>query len=161
MKKVVSIVVVFVMLLGLLCGCASEQQFTKEGLTITLNSTFKDESTSSYAEGKAFFYTSRSCAVMGIRDDRAQLETLLGELTLEEYGNLIIELNDLDGTMSQRDGLWTFTYTASVDNADYTYLSAVYEAADSFWTVQVYCGTDNYGKLADTMFGYLKTVTVV
>lgn len=161
MKKVVSIVVVFVMMLGLLCGCVADKQFTKDGLTITLPVTFKDDSDSSYAEGKSFFYVSNNCAVIGIKDDRAELESLLGELTLEEYGSLIIDLNELGGTLSQRDGLWTFTYTADVDNVDYTYMSAVYETADSFWTVQIYCETDNYGKLADTMFGYLKTVTVV
>lgn len=161
MRKVVSLVVAFVMMLGLLCSCASAQQFTKDGLTITLRSTFQDESASPYAEDMSFLYTSRSCAVMGVKDDRAQLEALLGELTLEEYGSLIIELNELGGTMSQREGLWTFTYTATVDNVDYTYLSAVYETDANFWTVQVYCASDDYAKLADTMFGYLKTVTLV
>ena len=158
MKKILSLALVLVMLLGVLTGCSKE--FTKEGLTISLTPSFTDQTDAGYTTDATFLYVSPSCAVIGTRDDRASLEALVGPLTLESYGSLIIDLNGTNSILSQVDGLYIFDYEATTEGLSYTYLSAVYESDDAFWLVQVYCGTEKYESQYDTMLGYLKSVTI-
>ena len=160
MKKILCLALATVLLLALFAGCSTGKQFTKEGLTITLSPSFTDETDSGYTPDATFFYTSRSCAVIGTRDDRASLEALVGPLTLEGYGSLIIDLNGTNSVLSQVDGMYIFDYEATTEGLSYTYLSAVYESDDAFWLVQVYCGTEKYESQYDTMLGYLKSVTI-
>ena len=93
-------------------------------------------------------------------DKISSLADYMEEATAEEYGQLMIELNEMDCELTRKDDVWTFVYEADVDGTSYTYLSAVYASETHFWTVQAYCATSDYAKNYDTMWAMLKSVIV-
>jgi len=162
MKRLAVVILAMLMVLACLGGCklTSEKVFEKDGLQITLPAYFQDLSNQDYAEGISFLYGFGSLAVMGIKEQKAGPDEYIKQLTLENYGQLIISANNLTCELTQKDGLYTFVYEAESQGTKYTYLSAVFESETDFWTVQCYCTTDSYAKNYDTMWKYLKSVIV-
>ena len=162
MKRITAVILALLMITACFSGCelTKEKAFTKDGLTITLPGHFQDLSGQDYAQGMSFLYGFGNVAVMGIREQKAGLEAYMSELTLENYGKLMISTNGLSCQLTQKDDLLTFVYEVENSGTSYTYLSAVFESDSDFWTVQSYCTTATYAKNYDAMWSYLKSVVV-
>lgn len=150
-----------VLALLLLVGCTlPDKTVSCEDLTISLPGHFVDLSDQDVAQSMTFLYGFGTVAVMGLREARSELEANYPNITLEQYAKSIIAVSRLDCVLTQRDGLYTFTYTAAADSLSFTYLSAVYEGTDAFWVVQAYCLTEEFPKNEASLWQYLLSVKV-
>ena len=159
MKKHFVLLLALVLCIGLLSGCGAKETSAPhafEDLTIRLPLEFLDLSDASYAAGYDFVYGMEQVTVSGLRDEKVLFESHSMDLTLELYGQLVMELNGLNRELTQKDGIWHFTYEAG----GYTYVVSLWETKDAFWTVQAYCPTESYGKACDQMWQILKSITV-
>ena len=141
------------LILSLLMGCRTPTKAVScMELSVEVPMTYLDLSSQDYAEDLDMMYGDGHVVVAAVRNDRAELESYIEDLTLEGYGELVIEMNELDTGLIQKDGLWTFSYEADSNGDMFTYVAAVYESDTSFWTVQAYCLTAEYEKYQDTMW---------
>ena len=113
-----------------------------------------------YAKGMNFMYGFNDIAVVGIRETKESLAFYDADLTLEEYGALVMQGNGLDGDMELKEGLYTFEHEASNAGQTFTYLGAVFEGEEAFWIVQAYCLSNEYEQHQADMMKWLKSVKV-
>lgn len=159
MKKHFVLLLALVLCIGLLSGCSAKETtapHTHEDLTISLPLEFLDLSGEAYAAEYNFMYGMDPIIVNGLRDEKALFQAHDLDLTLETYGQLVLMTNGVDSKLTQKDGLWLFTYEAG----DYTYVVSLHETKDAFWTVQAYCLTERYFDVSAQMWEILKSVTV-
>ena len=111
------------------------KEFSYGGMTITLNDGFSRES----YEGYTVCYESRNAVILALEEP---FSTIPGaELySLEEYGNLVIEVNGYEGMtrLQSQDGLtwYEYTWTNPSSGQTFFYFSTVFKADDAFWLVQ-------------------------
>jgi len=110
------------------------REFSAGGMSITLTEAFSETSFEGYTQ----CYESKEIAVFALREDFT-LAAGMENLTLEEYGQLVIDSNGKGGTeLLSEDGLTWFQYNSS--NADgslnYFYFAAVFKSEDAFWLIQ-------------------------
>ena len=136
-------------------GDGSPQDFSAEGLTITLTNDFATED----ADGYTFCFDSEQVAVLGLKEEFA-LQEGAEDYTLEEYGALVIESNGLDAALEQRDGILCFTYEYAADkDATYFYLVTLFKTDDAFWMVQFISLTEDAEALQPTFVEWAKSIT--
>ena len=140
----------------LLTGCAVTRSYTAQDLTLTLPKAFADLSQEAYGEDAAFLYGAGGCFLLGVREDKQALLSHYPDLTLQDFGTLVIAAHQLDCKLTVKDGFYCFTYTAE----GITYLSVVLEGSSSFWTVQGYCASDKFAENKDALWLYLTTAKV-
>lgn len=161
MKKNLAIILALLLVCTLFAGCNIEipdKDFTCEDLTITLPATWQDLSSEDYAASVSFLYGFNDTAVMGIREPKSDFEAYGMELTLDEYGQLVLDANGITDPLLEQQGVKTFVYEAEADGESFTYLSGVYEMEESFWIVQAYCLTEDFQENQADMLGYLASV---
>ena len=157
MRKHFVLLLALVLCIGLLSGCSAKETsapHSHEDLTIRLPLEFLDLSDAAYAAQYNFMYGMEPITVSGLRDAKTMFSGF--DLNLQQYALLVLELNGLDCSLSQTDGIWNFTYEAD----GYTYMVALYETREAFWTVQAYCPTDSFSQVSSQMWEILKSVTV-
>lgn len=81
------------------------------------------------------------------------------QMSLTEYGQLIMDANELGGYVSGSDGLVYFTYTESIDGDDYRYDVYLYKSSDAFWMIQFVTFADTTELYQDSITQWAKTVT--
>ena len=145
MVLVISLIVGFLLGIGgaLLENHTSNdpKTFYWDGIQITLTEAFSEVE----EEGFHACYGSLDTAVFVVRDGFDTLEGL-EDLSVEEYGQLVLDNNGFDDTfeLMDIDGLTVFEYvTTNEDNEDWYYLSSVYKGMDAFWLVQFACLEEN------------------
>ena len=159
MRKHFVLLLVLVLCIGLLSGCSAKETtapHTHEDLTIRLPLDYLDLSEKPYATEYNFLYGLDPITVCGLRDEKVLFEDHDLHLTLETYGQLVLQTNGLDSNLTQTEGFWCFTYEA----VGYTFVATLRETEEAFWTVQAYCPTEKYDKASDQMWEILKSVTV-
>ena len=140
----------------LLTGCAVTRSYTVQDLTLTLPKAFTDLSQETYSENAAFLYGAGDCFLLGVREDKQTLLSHYPDLTLQDFGTLVIAAHQLDCKLTIKDGFYCFTYTTG----GITYLSVVLEGSNSFWTVQGYCASDKFAENQNALWLYLTTAKV-
>ncbi len=163
MKRLAGLFAAVLLLTALFTGCNSsetEKTFTCGELSITLPADYKDLSDQKYAEEYDFLYGASSKAVLGFTQERAPLEEKVPDITAKTYAQMFMEAVQLPGTVTEQDGLVTFTYTANADGTEVTYLCSAFMSETNFWIVQFYCPSKDYGKNEADFLGYLRTVTL-
>lgn len=109
--------------------------FTADEMQITLHDGFTEVE----LENVHACYATKEVVVFAIKEAVADAPMLEG-LTLEEYGELVLDGNLVDESIQLQkvDGLTCFEYLATnPDNGvDYIYFSVVYQSADAYWLVQ-------------------------
>lgn len=158
-RRLISIAVVLVLLAGLMTGCSApkEKTFTSNGMTVTLTSAFVE----SEMEGFDVVIDSKDVAVFALREEFSLFEGF-GDYTEEEYGELAIQINELDSDgVKTVDGLVTFEYTATNDetNETYRYFDYVFKSNSAFWLVQFAMLEKNVEKYGAQVPEWAKTVT--
>ena len=145
MKRHLLAPICLLVILCLLCGCSKYpdgQTFTYGDLRITLPGDFMDLSGEGIDPDADFLYGRNTLVVKGMAEKKAALQ----EMTLEAYTALVIQGNDLSCEPSASGSGYLFTYAAPVADTMYTYTTATFEGADSFWILQFYCPSANIGE---------------
>ena len=165
MKKLISLCLVVVLLASVLSGCAFSQllgdkELTFDDLTITVPGMYLDMVSIADNPDLAFLYGFNDTAVLGIQESISDVQASLGSkiTSAKEYANLYVEVNKLDATVTEKDGLVTFTHTADVDGQSFTYLCAAFANEEHFWMVQTYCYSENFEKNEADFLECLKSV---
>lgn len=118
---------------GVFDGSAEPKTFTKDGMSVTLTDAFKETE----AEGYDVAYESKKEVVFAQKES-FDLAEGFGDLTVEEYAELVLEANESNEEIKSEDGLLYFEYDATGDNkVDYHYYAFFYKANDAFWMVQM------------------------
>ena len=156
MKKLLLLLLVFSLCLG---GCGLNEgtvTYTYEDLTIRIPEGYLELSGEDYAEDLTFLFGRDPVAVNGLREEKATFEAHGLKLDLKSYGALLLQSNNVLGTLQKKNGIYTFSYEAG----DLTYVATLYETDTAFWTVQAYCPTAKYNKLKNALWDILSSVTV-
>lgn len=161
MKRTISLILLFSLFAGLLCGCSDGYQTVgKNGLTLRLPGYFEDKSAESYAAGYDFLYSYGGIGFLGIRENRSDFPEGYGSMDLKAYGSFVIYGNELPCELTIRDGFYTFTYKKAAPEGDLTYVAIVLESKEAFFTVQAYCLSEFYSENASLIWKCLTSAKV-
>ena len=133
------------------------KDFSSNGMNITLT----DEFVKTDIENYTVAYDSKNVAVFALKEAFA-LADGLQDYTLEQYGNLVLQNNNLSASKLQNlEGLTEFEYEfTNPDTKDtYKYFSFVYKADDAFWLVQFATLTENVNEYRAQILEWAKTVS--
>jgi len=156
MKKTLALILVLSLFLS---GCAHEAadpSYAFDDLSIQIPEDYINLSDEEFAADLAFVFGKDPIALNGLREEKATFEAYGLDLDLQSYGKFVILANNVSATLEQKDGIYTFSYTAS----DFTYVVTVWETETAFWTVQAYCPRESYSKAKDEMWRILSSVKV-
>lgn len=134
-------------------GASGEpKEFYYEGMGITLNDYFKETS----ANGFNACYQSKDVAVFVLR------ETLEEDYSLDEYGQMVISVNELEDTaqLKHLGGLTFFEYDyTNQDNGDsFSYFAAVYKNGEDYWMIQFACREKDRQSYIDAFKSWAQSV---
>jgi hypothetical protein len=119
---------------------ASPKTFSDAGIEITLTDAFeKTDDTGDFD----LCYQSKTAVVQMFREafsDGVGME----DWTLEEYAEVLIEVNEMDAEVGEEDGLVCFSRTMKSGNKNYHYFSVVLKGNDEFWYVEFVCVEKNF-----------------
>lgn len=130
--------------------------FNSSGINIYLPNDFRK----TYLEDYTFVYGTDEVLIMGIKEDFSLIENF-ENYTLEEYGNLVIQNNDLIGIeLKSLYGLkyFEYEYEDSELNNVYVYYSFVYKSNDAFWLIQFATDKTNSSKYFSQIIEWAKSV---
>jgi len=154
-------VLCLILMLSLLCGCGSiTKTVTCMELSLEIPVEGIDLSSQDYAQELDLLYGVGNVAVVAVHEPKATLEGYIEGLSLEQYGELVIQMHELDSGLIQKDGLWTFSYEADNAGEMFTYITAVYESDVNFWTVQAYCPTAEYEQHRSAMWEIVSSAKI-
>ncbi len=133
--------------------------FTTGKLSIALNEEFSEADT----EDGSVCYESDNVLVYVVEEPMDTLNTTAEESDVDDYIALVIDSNELTGTVTPvKDGNITY-YEATLYDAgleeNCTYLLAAYENGDSFWFVEFYTFESTYDDLKPQFIEWAKGVT--
>ena len=112
-------------------GEANTKEFSSNGLNITLNENFKEVK----QEGFTVAYECYNVAVMALKEPFT-IAPGAADLSLQEYGNMVIETNGLsNSSLKTVESLTCFEYEATPEDTTYYYFAAVYKSDDAFWLI--------------------------
>ena len=160
MRKVLALILILAVVLSLSAcfgpiGAREKKEdvtFKRNGFSVTLPAGAKDTSIEEEATEIPYLFMADDIIITAME---LKKDDFLG-LSLEEFAQLLISANGFDTTLTQKDGLFAYTY---VDDGD-TMMSIVLETEDRFWFVSATCEERIFEKLQDTMWEYLQTVQV-
>lgn len=132
---------------------AEPKTFAKDDFRITLDDTFQE----TQLEGYFSFYESKSIIVFTLREDAE----IFGDITLEEYGELVLEANNrTDATMNQSGKFIWFEYTDTPEEQEIYYISACYQSEDAYWIVSFATPATNRDNYKETLLQWAASVEV-
>lgn len=126
---------------------ASDEVFTKDGMSITLTDEFEEER----EDGFTSAYYSDYASVLTIKEEFA---TVPGSenFTIEDYAMLIAESNSLNyADFAFKNGIATYEFSADSDGTEFYYFVYLYKASDSFWLIQFTTFEDEVAKYRSTV----------
>lgn len=136
---------------------AAPKEFTSHGMTITLTKDFKEDS----AMGFTTCFSSKDVFIAAQRDTFTLLDGL-EDYSLQDYGKLVLENNDMSGSLLKSfNGIpgFEYDYTDPDDGNTYHYRIFLYKADDAFWMVQFFTYKDDFSKLESQINQWAKSVT--
>ena len=142
-------------LLGGASGTAESQTFACQDLRITLTEDFVPAE----AEGYTACYSAGDTAVFVLREDFSAMEGF-EELSLADYGAMVLANNGLQGTVKEDGGLTTFeAFAADAAGTEFYYYCGLYKGSDAFWMVQITTAAQKPEKAAAQYRQWLESVT--
>ena len=143
MKRIAGIALCLIVALCLLTGCKDNfpegKTLVFDDLQLTLPGDFINLSEEAYARDADLLYGRNTLIVKGMEEKKADLQVT----TLEQYTALIIAGNKLTCTPEVYGKGYLFSYETPVGDTKYTYVTATFESAGSFWVFQFYCPSEN------------------
>jgi hypothetical protein len=156
MKKVLLLLLIVSLCLS---GCSAKENtapHSHEDLTIRIPTDYIDLSGETFEEDLDFVFGKEPVVINGMRDAKETFAAYGLELDLQTYGELLMEVNQVSSQLTQKDGIWNFSYTSG----DFTYVVTLWETESAFWTVQAYCPAGEYSKVQKDIWNILSSVTV-
>lgn len=144
-------------IIGLLPSILSKPEaktFTSDGMTITLTDEFNKE----YFENFTVCYTSEKIAVFALREGFFDYGVDYSGYTLEEYGEAVLEVNDLDCEIKETDGLTYFEYSGMSNGEEYGFFAVLFKADDAFWMIQFSAEQKNMEKYKPDFIEWANTI---
>ena len=138
--------------------------FSCNELSITLTAAFED---SYYSDddpdyiGYDFICETEDILVTGAREPFSFFEEI-NVVTLEEYGDFILSINELRDLELKEDGDYIyFEYDRSFEESgrDVHYYVCLYKADEAFWLVQFMTSTKDFAKYSSNIVEWANTVT--
>lgn len=152
---VIGAVIGFVGSSGILDGPAEPKVFTDGGMSITLT----DEFEAFEAEGFDVAYDSNQIAVLSLEETFASAPGA-EDLTVEEYAELVLEVNGQNEELKTDNGLVYYEYLAEGDNkVMYHYTVFLFKETDAFWIVQFATYEGKAETHRETIMEWAKSVT--
>ncbi len=162
MKRFAALVCAMAVIMGLAAGCSIQEKVfdTGAGLTITLPGNFQEENDAS--TGATACYMTNNAGVLILKDTFEDLEDagFSSDMTLDEYGQIVIEANSLTMDLQEADGIKYFTYEDGDEGQQLTHYATVFEGSDAFWLVQFFCLSDQYENLQSDFQEWAKTIQI-
>ena len=138
------------------CGGKADAVFRNfTDLSIEIPEDYLDLSKESFAVDLDFIFGKDPITVSGYAEEKEAFLEYGLELDLQDYGELLMASNKVESQLTEKNGIYCFTYTAG----EFTYLVTLWETESSFWTVQAYCMTKEYSKVEDEIWKILSSVT--
>lgn len=162
------VILVIALILGLIAGYfvgtamtrppeVEPQTFSSNGMEITLTNHFSEIT----VDGYTVCYESNDTVILALKEEFALAEGF-GDLTLEEYGGLIISGNNFEDStkLLNEDGLVYFEYqfTNPETNETYDYFTVVYKSSDAFWMVQFVTLDEYYEQCKPSIIQWAQSV---
>lgn len=132
---------------------ASPKNFTKDEFQITLTDAFEP------TEAEDFFavYRSKSVMVFTLREAKE----LFDDITVEEYGDLVLEANGRTGIkMNQDERFIWFEYIDTPDERETYYLAVCCQGENAFWIVNFATPASNRDQYKETFLNWAKSIKV-
>ncbi len=135
------VILILAVIVGILIGIlknidsflpASDEVFTKGGMSITLTDEFEEEREDGYTAA----YYSDYASVLTLKEEFA---TAPGSenFTIEDYAMLIAESNSLNyEDFAFKNGIATLEFSEQIDEIEFHYFVYLYKASDAFWLIQ-------------------------
>ncbi len=162
MKKMTTLVLALLMLVGCFTGCLGESTatYTKDSFSITMDDQFYEKEMLAYT-----YYLESPDAIMTALKEEFTLFEQIGlsasDISLKDYAELVILANSADTSdVTEEDGLTYFTYQAEATGKTFYYMCFVYKGTDAFWSVNLACLADAKDDFTPTFMEWAKTVTV-
>lgn len=90
-----------------------------------------------------------------------EVKELFGNITLEEYGELVLQANGKTGLkVHQGDGFIWFDYTDTPEEQEIYYLAVCCRSADAYWIINFATPASNQEKYQETFLSWAKTIKV-
>ncbi len=151
---VIAVVVAIAAVYSYLNPYSTEKVFAKAGFTITLTEGFQERTDISFTN----IYESQEIGIYTIKEELSYFEGL--DFTLEDYAELIMEVNEIDSRVETHEGLTAFLYDSEERGKKYQWVAVVYQGSDAYWFVQFVCDREDFAKLEPTIWRYAKSVVV-
>ena len=130
---------------------AEPQTFVKEDFAITLTDAFEE----ARADGYFAAYQSDTAIVFANLEEKE----IFGDITLEEYGQLVLEANDrTDLVMNKDKNMIWFEYTDTPDDQEIYYMVFCMESEEAFCVVNFATPATNREKFKETFTQWAETV---
>lgn len=132
-----------------------EKVFTKNGMSITLNEDFNEETLSGFDA----VYSSDEVAVF-VKNEKFYGDKAFDGMTVDEYCDAVIEANGKNAETKYKDGLTYYEYDGvSDDGYNFRYLAFTYKTDDGFYLIQFAVHEEMYSVYEEDIFTYAKSVT--
>jgi hypothetical protein len=160
MKRILSVFFIFLFVFILVgCGKSDEKEFSKAGVTITLNDSFVEKD----AIQAPFYLESKDHFFMANREAKSGLRTY-GITTLDTYVEAVLNNANKNVTIKSfnEDGLsYKYAYyTSTVNEQTFGYMLIAMEGEDHFYTMNFGCLEDDFDDNKDLYTKWTKTITV-
>lgn len=134
-------------------GKGDPKTFSGEGMSITLTDKFEKMDGEDFSDFTVC-YASDDFLVMALEEEFSSVAGL-EEYSLEEYGEVLIDVNELDASyLRNKDGMTFFEYSSD----SYAYYAFLYKADDAFWMIQFTAGDADADQHEQQFIDWAKTV---
>jgi uncharacterized ion transporter superfamily protein YfcC len=159
MKNIIVTIVIIITMFTLTSCKVKEQTFSANGITVTLNTKFKQQDIS----GSQVIYVSRKIGFMGNKESKKLLN--VADNKLDIYTKKVVEVNNLKEielfTYNQDGVVFMYGYyTAEVNNIKYKYMLVTKEGEDNYYTMNFWSLEKNFNKNMNLFIDWAKTIVV-
>lgn len=162
-KQVLKVVLMYILvfILGIALGVGlvlyneAPKTFTNGGMHIVLTNEFDEMQ----IEGYDNCYSSDEMAVVTVKESFDSDEEF-SNLSIEEYGKILLEVNEFDSDIQHKNGLTWFEheYYNEEEQQGYYYYSYLFKSKDAFWLVEITVREENK-HLKETVEEIAKSIT--
>lgn len=134
---------------------SAPKTFSENGMQITLTGAFDEAE----IDGYTCSFSSNKVAVFMLKESFADYPEI-STLTLEEYAELLIEVNEIDADLKKTDGLlwFEYDYVNPQNQKEYRYYSVALKGNNAFWFVQFACLEKNFDDLRPKLVEWAKSI---
>lgn len=158
MKKKFCAALAVILALTVFAGCGPQQKtFTNDGISITVNSDFKEATKT----GHSLYLESDYASISAKKEMFADLDGVTEDTTLNEYTQSVLTNNQLENTeIKTASGYEYFTYDKKSGDTDYTYTAMTIKGQNAFYLVTFQVKKADYDGRKTDVENWMKTVKI-